>query len=117
LVGKPSEPFPYTERWNADPIDESLPIDGQYRQQEDYWDSRHVAGALPICHLGCNLRQCLIVTGPERGNIWFDDRADWQGLYPDTRDNHNRLSFLDWYRLWLDASLRAIRGEEPNAEA
>jgi hypothetical protein len=23
-----------------------------------------------------------VVTGPEAGNVWCDDRADWKGLFP-----------------------------------
>lgn len=108
LVGDLSTPFPYTEKWNAQPIDGSLPVEEQYQQQDRYWDTQHVNGAIPICDLGGGLRQLLIVTGPERGHIWFDDRADWQGLYPDSTDNGKRLSFFEWYRRWADQTLESI---------
>jgi hypothetical protein len=119
MVGELAVPFPYTADWNEVPIDGSRPVEDQYRQQDEYWSSRHVTGAIPICEHGCNLRECLIVTGPERGNIWFDDRADWNGLYPDKRTDRERLTFLQWYRLWLDDCLNKVgdHSAEPNAAA
>jgi hypothetical protein len=105
LVGELQMPFPYTEKWNAKPIDDTLPIDEQYKQQDWYWSAQHVHGAIPICDLGCGLRQLLIITGPERGSVWFDDRADWQGLYPDSKCDNRRVSFFEWYRNWADTEL------------
>lgn len=108
LVGDLSRPFPYNEAWNEESMPPSSPLEDHYWQQDEYWGPTHVNGAVPICHHGCNLRQCLIVTGPEKGHVWFDDRADWQGLYPDTAPGLARISFLDWYCRWLKASLEAV---------
>jgi hypothetical protein len=111
MLGELARPFPHSDAWNADPLDGTRPADEQYRRQDDYWSSRHVNGALPICDHGCNLRELLVVTGPERGNMWFDDRADWKGLYPDTKRGGGRLTFLDWYRIWLEE--RLLKAECP----
>jgi len=108
MVGELSSPFPYIDQWNAKPIDASRPVEEQYQQQDWYWDARHVNGAIPISSLGCGLVQLLIVTGSERGNIWFDDRADWKGLYPDSTDHSKRVTFFEWYRNWADDELRVI---------
>tara|TARA_Y100001934_G_scaffold243249_1_gene299685 strand:+ start:1119 stop:1328 length:210 start_codon:yes stop_codon:yes gene_type:complete len=62
-------------------------------------------GAIPICHLGCAQRQWLIVSGPERGNIWCDDRADNEGLSPLKKPQKKRITFFEWYREWLDDAL------------
>ena len=110
MVGDLSVPFPYTEAWNEKPIDACQPVNEQYRQQDVYWSSRHVTGAIPICEHGCNLRECLIISGQERGNIWFDDRADWKGLYPNESTGRPRLKFFEWYRLWLDDRLTKALG-------
>lgn len=107
IVGELSKPFPYTEDWNYDPTTSNA-IEETYRQQDFYWSGQHVIGAIPICDHGCNLRDCLIVTGPERGNMWLDDRADWQGLYPTTMPNRNRITFFEWYRSWLDSRLANV---------
>ena len=39
LIGDLAISFPHTDRWNADAIDGSLPVDEQFRQQNEYWDS------------------------------------------------------------------------------
>jgi len=101
MVGDLAVPFPYTDAWNEGPIDGFRSVEEQYRQQDEYWSSRHVTGAIPVCDHGCGLRECLIITGPERGNMWFDDRADWQGLYPDKKGDKDRLTFLEWYSVWI----------------
>ena len=82
-VGKLSAPFPYDVAWNAEPNDPALPSEDAWQRSLWYWSTQHMDGAIPICELGCGLRQLLIVTGAERGNIWYDDRADWKGLYPE----------------------------------
>jgi hypothetical protein len=60
-----------------------------------------VNGAIPVCHIGCALRRWLVVTGPERGHIWCDDRADQRGLYPLRLHGADRVTFIDWYLDWL----------------
>jgi hypothetical protein len=70
-----------------------------------------MAGAIPICHLGCALRQWLVITGPEAGNVWCDDRADRGGLYPLQQGRLKRVSFLKWYRSWLNGALRKTARE------
>lgn len=121
FVGELSKPFPHTAPWNdltGKPEPEAgVELD---ERQEDafmervdaweaahYWNSRHVNGAIPICHLGCALRQWLVVTGPEAGHIWNDERADEAGLSPVEIDGR-RVSFIEWYRGWLDEALRAL---------
>jgi hypothetical protein len=41
-----------------------------------YWDEALVAGATPICHHACALRDWLVITGPEAGQVWHDERVD-----------------------------------------
>ena len=107
-----SQPFPHTGPWNdliEEPVyDESRQDDpeweDEYHRQLDAWENRvywnpaNVNGAVPICHLGCALRQWLVVTGPEAGNVWNDDRADHGGLKPLQRAGLERITFLQWYR-------------------
>lgn len=123
FVGVLSQPFPYAGPWNdlsEKPVhDESRENDqdweDEYQRQlnawEDrvYWNTANVNGAVPICHLGCALRQWLIVTGPEAGNVWDDQRADYRGLSPLQQGRRKRVTFLQWYRFWLDESLRQLR--------
>jgi hypothetical protein len=122
FIGVLSQPFPHTSPWNdlsEEPIyDESWKNDpeqeDEYYRQVDlweervYWNTANINGAIPICHLGCALRQWLVVTGPEAGNVWDDYRADRGGLEPLQRPGQERVSFLQWYRLWLDDALRQL---------
>ena len=79
-------PFPYTQAWN------------DLSDEERYFAP--VDGAFPICHTGCAIRVWLVVTGPEAGNLWMDDRPSDGGWSP------MRVTFQQWYDDWLDKSLR-----------
>jgi hypothetical protein len=117
LVGDFSKPFPHVTAWNLpDSFWENqpnpspdTPIEVEDRLmeawdkelEEKYWNPSLVNGALPICHLGCALRQWLIVNGEQRGYVWGDDRVDNKGLNP-IRDEAGRpMTFSDWYLAWL----------------
>jgi hypothetical protein len=120
FVGVLSQPFPHTGPWNdlseMPANDESREFDLQCEDEYDrrleeweervYWNTANVNGAVPICHLGCALRQWLVVTGPEAGNVWDDLRADQEGLKPVQQPGRNRVTFLPWYHFWLDQALR-----------
>jgi hypothetical protein len=45
------------------------------------------------------------VSGPERGNIWLDARAGYEGITPVIGPDGNSVSFAAWYMSWLDAAL------------
>ena len=116
FVGSLSQPFPYREAWNdltgepdADWEDEEAYERQLSAFEACYWNPEHVNGAIPICHLGCALRQWLIVTGPQAGHIWNDERADLRGLSPLTRKAAERVTFYQWYREWLDSALRNLQ--------
>lgn len=120
FVGDLSEPFPHRDRWNdltgKPEFDASRETDHDYEdeygerldewEQNHYWHPRQVNGAIPICHLGCAYRQWLVITGPEAGHIWCDDRVDYRGLYPLELDDKRRASFIDWYLSWLDDAIK-----------
>lgn len=105
--------FPYTEEWNPevdwyeDDVDEAE----CEAKEEEYFGEQHSAGMLRISNYGCGVTINLIVNGQSYGEIWVDDRANSNGIYPDHYfGNRDRLNFLDWYELWLDQSL-AKQGE------
>ena len=117
LLGDPSKPFAHRKAWNLseelwaqEPDVEGMSEDEEEkalekwdaRLEKEYWNPKIMDGAIPICHIGCALRQWLIVTGPEAGRVWQDDRADNAGLRPLDR------TFAEWYMGWLDTSLRSI---------
>ncbi len=112
LVGELAVPFPHQAPWNdlsGAPDDESYDEEGYERALNEfearYFDTALVNGAIPICHRGCALRQWLVVTGPEAGTVWCDDRAERGGIYPLTTLGKERVTFYQWYRDWLDEVL------------
>ena len=116
LVGILAQPFPHTKAWNdltgCPESDEVRPLSPEEEnalfekidewEQTHYLNSRHINGAIPICHQGCALRQWLVVSGPEIGHVWNDFRADEDGITPVMLPGLPRVSFLQWYRAWLN---------------
>jgi hypothetical protein len=112
-IGVLSMPFPHTTSWNDLPEGAAYeyPADDRGWQEENdrYFDAVNVNGAIPICHLGCALRQWLVVTGPEAGNIWNDDRAQYGGLSPLQQEGLVRVNFAQSHCSWLQDALRRLR--------
>jgi hypothetical protein len=105
-----SKPFPYTEKWNAAWIEE---FDWEGEHPEDdlvnaYMDVAHIQGCLEICHFGHGCTFLLVISGSERGNIWFDGRADYGGLEPELNGRGSRISFSEWYMQWLEEKLQQV---------
>lgn len=92
-IGDPAKPFRFTARWNS---------------PAEYWAAGFMDGAVPICDLGCNLAVWLVVSGPERGHVWRDLRADEEGVDPISSIVKDRVTFSEWYEDWLDAALRQV---------
>jgi hypothetical protein len=63
-------------------------------------------GAIPICHAGCALRTWLVITGTQAGHLWYDKRADLDGVKPLTQNDGSPLTFDAWYEQWLEQCLR-----------
>ncbi len=115
FVGTLKTPFPYYEAWNdlaGEPEGTLADNDeDEYERQMTLFEERYYAqldGAIPLCHLGCALRQWLIVSGPEAGNVWDDNRADNGGLSPLKTPSLDRVTFFHWYRNWLDDALAQL---------
>ena len=116
FVGDLSKPFPYTAAWND--LTGMSPAEGlsdeAHDAQLEAFDRVYyypLDGAFPICHRGCALRDWLVVSGAEYGNVWQDDRADYNGLSPFTLPGLSRVTFLQWYRAWLDEALQQTGNE------
>ena len=107
------QPWPHRTAWNLREMGEAilaLPDEAKYSARKE-WSARYgdpalVAGAFPICNLGFGLRDWLVVTGPEAGNVWRDSRMDARGLIPYEREDGHRWTFMDWYLHWLNGALR-----------
>ncbi len=121
----PAEPFLYSEPWNLtfNPTVTVEEDEEEYKKQlqsfeKGYFDIKHLNGVIAICNFGCGASLNLVVNGQEYGNIWTDDRASDNGIYPSHEiGNKDRINFLNWYELWLDSSLEEIHGIISASEA
>jgi SMI1 / KNR4 family (SUKH-1) len=113
----PSKPFLHTVPWNLEfstLFDHEInaeEYENEYvKFEEQYFDKEQMNGAIAICNCGCASSINLIVHGQEYGNIWTDDRAGGMGILPSFElGNKDKISFLDWYELWLDNSMALLR--------
>lgn len=119
-----ARPFPHTQKWNMEATLEAVDAqleaaceagDEKLEEQlfEKKWDLisgiEHDQGRLYLADYGCGVQVSLIVNGKEKGNMWTDDRINDGGIYPSTElGNREKISFLDWYELWLDNGLRKM---------
>lgn len=116
FVGVLREPWPHRGAWNLQEEELKIPhglsleaLDAVFALRDRrYWNEALVAGAFPICHHGCALRDWLVVTGPETGQVWHDARVDGGGLHPYERADGARQTFMDWYLDWLYGALLAL---------
>ncbi|GAA2423414.1 SMI1/KNR4 family protein [Streptomyces glaucus] len=121
-----AEPFP--EKGPAPELLDALlaerPEEEDYDEIEDFddaveeWDERWEAvlfaparttGAIVICHAGCALREWLVVSGPHRGTVWSDPRADDADLSPLLDAEGRQVTFARWYTAWLEEAERTAR--------
>ncbi|MGY3205380.1 SMI1/KNR4 family protein [Streptomyces sp. TE5632] len=121
-----AEPFP--EKGPDPELLEALaaerPEEEDFDEIEDFdeaieaWDERwgavmfapaRTAGAIVICHLGCALREWLVISGPHRGTVWSDSRVDDVDLEPVLDTEGEPVTFARWYTDWLDKAERSVR--------
>jgi hypothetical protein len=88
--------------------DEGAYQDWLNRYQNVLWDDQRTHGAVCLCHEGCAYRDWLIITGPLRGQMWDDDRADDKDLAPATAADGSALTFGRWYAKWLDDAEQSV---------
>ena len=80
-----AEPFPFTKTWVWEDGDES-----EEGTREDV-----TRGSIYVGNDGCGMYWFVIVTGPERGNVWM---ICGEGIQPTAP----KRDFLQWYEEWLD---------------
>jgi hypothetical protein len=118
-----AEPFPdqgpdpkllddlLAQRPEEEDFDAIEDFDDAIEAWDERWDAimfapERTAGAIVICHLGCALREWLIISGSHRGTIWSDGRADDVDLVPLLNDNAKPVTFTRWYSDWLEKAER-----------
>ncbi|MGA5823315.1 SMI1/KNR4 family protein [Kitasatospora sp. NPDC094028] len=61
-----------------------------------------VTGAVFLAGHGHNFSTLLVVSGPDRGSMWFDGRPTCDRLNPLLTDAGRPASFGEWYLDWLE---------------
>jgi hypothetical protein len=79
------EPFPFTKPWVWE--------EGDLSEEGTSGQIRH--GCIYVGNDGCGMYWYVIVTGPERGNVWM---ICGEGMQPTSP----KRDFLQWYEDWLD---------------
>ena len=93
-----SSDFPYTGNWEID----QKTYDNFSEQEKGEF-----AGCLRVCFLGCSHNILLIVTGQDKGTIWYEGTGSSQGICPIEIAN-KKVSFFEWYDSWLIESLTQL---------
>ncbi|MFJ4189009.1 SMI1/KNR4 family protein [Kitasatospora sp. NPDC089509] len=124
-------PFPdHDTAWAAaDEHWDNAPREEDHDTTEDWLDARaawsdaaeaaerdRVTGAMFLKGHGHNFSALLIVTGPHRGEMWFDGRPTCDRLNPLLTDEGRPAGFTDWYLDWLRHEERLITPEQQEAD-
>lgn len=98
-----AEPFPHPDSYLA--YDDELGDREPSRDDAEAWaawddecgvlQERKTAGAVYIQENGCGFNTLLVVTGPHRGEMWFDARATCDLILPMRRQGR-AATFADW---------------------
>ncbi|RAI97889.1 SMI1/KNR4 family protein SUKH-1 [Chitinophaga skermanii] len=108
-----AKPFPHKKAWNMEQAfdleDENFFESAAYQHWEtSYYDDEQLTGSMRICHNGYGVYTLLVVSGVEAGNVWIDDRAGENGIYPLQTPSEERVGFNSWYSKWLNESLDSL---------
>jgi hypothetical protein len=104
-VGILARPFPFKKNWNLSKKDLANVEDDATPEYSKYFAPTD--GAIPICDAGCgSYWWWLVVSGPQAGRVWHDQRADRLGW------TSAAVTFSDWYLDWLDEAV-ANAPEQP----
>lgn len=113
-----AEPFPdqgpdpellnalLSERPEEEDSDDIEDFDDAMEAWDQRWEAvmfavERTVGAIAISHLGCALREWLIISGSHRGTVWSDCRVDDVDLEPLLNNDGTPVTFASWYTDWL----------------
>ncbi|MGW4232089.1 SMI1/KNR4 family protein [Streptomyces sp. NPDC004980] len=79
-----------------------------WREREDELIDLATSGALNLNHEGCGYCHWLVVSGPDRGSMWLDERPSDGAVFPLGRPPA-RVTFADWFLGWVEKSEAVTR--------
>ena len=104
FVNKLSEPFLLTRKQDYD----------IKKKESEFMEYLNGTIRLSDCKCGCFL--FLVVNGSEYGNIWVDNRASNDEIYPLTYKYKTRVTFDTWINNELDKKIKYYESEASEAE-
>lgn len=111
----PSPSAALSERMQAEHAGRE-PVEAEFEDEDAFLEANRIwleedeavfewttCGAVNLCHEGCGYCYWLIVSGPERGSMWLDERPG-DGTFSPLGEPQSRVSFAAWYLNWLETS-------------
>ena len=95
-----SDDFAHSTAWNDTSLLDDASGAGP-NPQSAYYDYSVIAGAIEIGTDGCGLYYLLVLSGPASGQVWYDKRADGEGIEPLRDEAGEIMSFGKWYSSWI----------------
>jgi hypothetical protein len=105
-----TQPFPVSTDLAIEVIARPLP-----KRFLDGFGDDFVPGCVDITEAGCGTGATLVLTGEQRGIVWY--RGGVNELIPCHDENGDQLGFLSWYGSWLDQWLTEIANCRPDSPA
>ncbi|MEU9044948.1 MULTISPECIES: SMI1/KNR4 family protein [unclassified Kitasatospora] len=129
LLARLGTPFPdhdtalaaEEEVWDRAPKEEDHADPAAFAAAHAAWSEEaeaaaeaRVSGAVFLVAGGCSFSTLLVVSGPQRGTMWFDGRGTCDRLNPLLTDDDRPATFTEWY---LDDLAHAERPDSPEKRA
>src|SRR5207253_5786756 len=105
-LGTPFQPFDpgvYAQYETKQPVESDFPDRGTFiaaykawmRGLEDLYEAE-TFGSIALSHQGCGYYWLLVVSGPERGTVWEDNRPTDLPVSPLADPTGQRITFGRW---------------------
>lgn len=88
-------------------FEDEAAFDAAYRawlEEDEKLSDWFLSGAVCLSHEGCGYFDWLVVSGPQRGQVWLDERAGDGRFSP-----LGRVGFADWYLRWVEKTEAVVR--------
>ncbi|WP_187477895.1 SMI1/KNR4 family protein [Amniculibacterium sp. G2-70] len=86
---------------------DDFPFEVIYDTERNIFREGYLNGEITLVGYGCGTSAFLVINGNEYGNVWIDDYASNQEVYPeyDIENQKKRLNFLEWIILELEREM------------
>lgn len=115
ILGRLADECPDEEAFDAiDDFDVAME-QWQERLYAVFAEPGFTGGAICLVHYGCAQRAWLVVSGPARGQMWWDFSCDEQDLEPMRDGGDAPVGFGAWYLTWLASAEMSVAQRTPTA--